>query len=43
MGAKSNNLKTLKGKIENWVYLPESGTIPFKMMEYSLSLEPEIE
>lgn len=43
MGAKSNNLKVLKGKIENWVHLPESGCIPFKMLEYTLALEPEIE
>ena len=43
MGAKSNNLKVLRDKLDSWILLPESGCIPFKMMEYSLSLEPEIE
>ena len=43
MGAKSNNLKILKNKIESWIELPQSGCIPFKMMEYTLSLEPTIE
>jgi hypothetical protein len=43
MGAKSNNLKILKDKLESWIHLPESGTIPFKMLEYTLHLEPEIE
>jgi len=42
MGAKSNNLKVLKDKLENWVHLPQSGCIPFQMMEYTLELEPEI-
>ena len=42
MGAKSNNLKILKGKIEGLASLPESGCIPFKMLEYSLDLEPDI-
>ena len=43
MGAKSNNLRVLRDKLESWILLPESGCIPFKMMEYTLSLEPEIE
>lgn len=42
MGAKSNNLLVLKGKIASWVNLPESGCIPFKMLEYTLGLEPDI-
>lgn len=42
MGAKSNNLKILKGKIEGLADIPESGCIPFKMCEYTLDLEPEI-
>ena len=42
MGAKSNNLKVLRDKLEKWVLLPESGCIPFQMMEYTLELEPEI-
>lgn len=41
MGAKSKNLKILKDKLENSVLVPESGCIPYKMLEYSLSLEPE--
>jgi len=41
MGAKSNNLKQLKGAVPKWVQLPESGTIPFKMFEYTLRLFPE--
>jgi hypothetical protein len=28
-GAKSNNLKILKGKIDKWINLPESVCIPF--------------
>jgi hypothetical protein len=43
MGAKSNNLKVLKDGLEPWIHLPESGCIPFKMMEYTLGLHPEIE
>ena len=43
MGAKSNNLKVLRDSLESWIQLPQSGCIPFKMMEYSLSLEPEIQ
>jgi hypothetical protein len=42
MGAKSNNIKVLKDKIESWINLPESACIPFKMMEYTLNLEPGI-
>jgi alpha-glucan, water dikinase len=42
MGAKSNNLKVLRDSLESWIQLPQSGCIPFKMMEYTLSLEPEI-
>ena len=42
MGAKSYNLKLLKGQIEGFAELPESGCIPFKMLEYTLDLEPEI-
>ena len=43
MGAKSNNLKVLSTKLEPWVSLPASGCIPFKMLEYTLSLDPEAE
>ena len=43
MGAKSNNLKILKDKIESWILLPDSVCIPFKMFEYTLSLHPDIE
>jgi hypothetical protein len=38
MGAKSNNLKVLRDKLDSWILLPESGCIPFKMLEYTLSL-----
>ena len=43
MGAKSNNLKVLHDKLDKWVLLPESVCIPFKMLEYTLKLNPEIE
>lgn len=43
MGAKSNNLRVLRDDIESWVNLPQSGCIPFKMLEYTLSLEPEVQ
>lgn len=43
MGAKSNNLKILRDGLDEWIHLPQSGCIPFKMMEYTLSLHPEIE
>ena len=42
-GAKSNNLKFLRGKLDPGVKLPESACIPFQMQEYSMSLEPEVE
>lgn len=42
MGAKSNNLKVLKDSIGKGLNIPESGCIPFKMLEYTLALEPEI-
>jgi hypothetical protein len=43
MGAKSNNLRILRDKLDSWILLPESACIPYKMLEYTLSLEPEIE
>ena len=42
MGAKSNNLKILQGKLPAGTRVPESGTVPFQMQEYSLNLEPGI-
>ena len=42
-GAKSNNLKFLRGKLDPGVKLPESACIPFQMQEYSMSLEPGVE
>lgn len=42
MGAKSNNIKILRDSLDSWIELPQSGCIPFKMMEYSLGLEPEV-
>ena len=43
MGAKSNNLKVLRDKLDKSILIPKSGCIPFKMFEYTLKLEPEIE
>jgi hypothetical protein len=42
MGAKSNNLKILHDGLGSGVHLPKSGCIPFKLLEYSLNLQPEI-
>ena len=42
-GAKSNNLKFLRGKLDAGVKLPESACIPFMVAEYSIGLEPEIQ
>lgn len=38
MGAKSNNLKNLKDKIPNWMHVPESICLPFKVMEHFLQV-----
>ena len=37
MGAKSNNLKILKEKIPNWLNVPDSICLPFKVMEHCLA------
>lgn len=42
MGAKSNNLKILRDKLAQGMKVPESATIPFKMQEYSIDLEPSV-
>ena len=42
MGAKSNNLKILHDGLGTGINLPKSGCIPFKMQEYTLGLNPEI-
>jgi hypothetical protein len=42
MGAKSNNLKILHDGLGSGVHLPKSGCIPFKMLEYTLNLHPDI-
>jgi len=42
-GAKSNNLKNLRGKLDPGVKLPESACIPFQVAEYSIGLEPAIQ
>jgi hypothetical protein len=42
MGAKSNNLLILHKGLGEWIHLPKSGCIPFKMLEYTLSLHPDI-
>jgi hypothetical protein len=36
MGAKSNNLKTLRQKMNPDIKLPQSCTIPFQVLEYTL-------
>jgi len=41
-GAKSNNLRLLRDRLDHSVKLPESACIPFQMAEYSLDLEPRI-
>lgn len=41
-GAKSNNLKYLRDKIDQGIKLPESACIPFQMAEYSIGLEPAV-
>lgn len=41
-GAKSNNLKNLRNKLDKNVKLPESACIPFQMAEYAIGLEPGI-
>ncbi len=41
-GAKSNNLKNLRDKLDRNIKLPESACIPFHMCEYSVSLEPTV-
>ena len=33
----------LRGQLPDWIKLPQSGCIPFKMLEHTLSLEPEIQ
>ena len=42
MGAKSNNIKVLKDGLESWIILPQSGCIPFNMMEYTLDMHEDI-
>jgi alpha-glucan,water dikinase len=37
MGAKSNNLKVLKEKTPDWMHVPESICLPFKLMEHFLA------
>ena len=39
-GAKSNNLKYLRDKLDSSIKLPESLCIPFQMLEYTLGLYP---
>lgn len=41
-GAKSNNLKNLRDKLDSNIKLPESASIPFQMAEYALGLDPQI-
>ena len=43
MGAKSINLKVLRGKMNQDIRLPESCTIPFQVFEYTLKNQPKVE
>lgn len=43
VGGKSLNLKTLQGKVPEWIHLPQSIAIPFGIFEKSLSLEQNSE
>ena len=38
MGAKSNNLKILKDRIPEWMHVPESICLPFRVMEHCLKV-----
>jgi len=38
VGAKSNNLKSLYGKLPDWIHLPASAALPFGVAEKVLSL-----
>jgi alpha-glucan,water dikinase len=42
-GAKSNNLKYLRDKLDRNIKLPESACIPFQMCEYSVGLELSVQ
>lgn len=42
-GAKSNNLKFLRDKLDPGVKLPESACVPFQVAEYSIGLEPHVQ
>ncbi len=42
-GAKSNNLKYLRDKMDKGIKLPDSAVIPFQVLEYTLGLEKSIE
>ena len=41
-GAKSNNLKNIRNKLDKWIKLPDSVVLPFQFAEYSVGLEPSI-
>ena len=42
MGAKSNNLKVLSDSTPDWMHVPESICLPFKLMEHCLaSCDPQ--
>lgn len=43
MGAKSNNLRILKEKMNEDIKLPQSCTIPYQVLEYTLKQQPVIE
>ena len=42
MGAKSNNLKVLSDRTPDWMHVPDSICLPFKLMEHCLaSCDPQ--
>ena len=41
-GAKSNNLKYLRDKLDRHIKLPESASIPFQVAEYVIDLNADV-
>ena len=39
-GAKSNNLRKIRDKLERSIKMPESACLPFQLQEYTVGLEP---
>jgi alpha-glucan,water dikinase len=41
VGAKSNNLKILRGRLPEWIHMPRSAAVPFGVMERALLENPD--